>query len=412
MRSTRFLFYFFFLYLVSCTLTEPKMATLKQDVSIMVIVPDSTYLQPNTACIVAHEINMNSTYRFEPSGVMNDSTWLFDLSLETGFYDFTYEQQVTIDGHALSLRAYQKNCVIQAATTLPAMTASVTMEHNDFVIAEIFFAGTITTEGKQYTGDKYFVLMNNSDSLLYADGLVLMESKFLTVRRDIVTPDRMDSAMAVDALYRVPGDGQQYPVEPGGVILIADNAMDHRSLNSNSFDLSGADMEWYDVSSRASVTDVDNADVPNMDKIYCYTQTIWVPHNQGHKAFAIGRMPQSMSDEQYLRDYYYPYDYQLITQAGSFDMSSTAYLFPNEWIVDAVNTSPATTFQWLVTSSRLDAGYTYVAETGSDKTRYGKSVRRKSFRDENGRLKVQDTNNSSEDFLTAQIADPYFFVSQ
>lgn len=377
--------------------------------TVDVVLPDTAYLSPDGAVLSFYDINRNSEQLFVAAETVDDSTLRFCFEVEKGFYNLTFKQNLLYKGNELLLRAYLNNRVVATDEVLPPLMATVSMKQNDFVLAEIFFSGTVTPEGKQYTGDKYFVLYNNTDSVLYADGLVLMESKFLTARRDLVTPDMMDSAMTVDAIYRIPGDGTRFPVEPSRTLLIADNAMDHRTMNSNSFDLSHADVEWYDQSTSATVTDVDNPEVPNMDKLYCYTQTIWIPHNQGHKAFAIGRLPKDMSDEQYLKQYFYAYDYQTVTQAGTFSMSGEAYLFPNEWIVDAVNLAPATTFQWLVTSERLDAGYTYVAQTGSDKTRYGLSVRRKQFIDGNGVSKLQDTNNSTDDFLTAQTADPYFF---
>ena len=150
---------------------------------------------------------------------------------------------------------------------------------------------------------------------------------------------------------------------------------------------------------------IDNPDVPNMDKIYCYTLTIWVPNNQGNTTFAIGRFPEGLTDEQYLQDYRYDYDYINVTQAGTFEMSGSAYRFPNAWIIDAVNLCPHSDYQWLSVHESIDAGFAYVGETGSDKTRFGKCVRRK--RGEDGKL--IDTNNSSEDFEMAQTANPHFF---
>ena len=185
--------------------------------------------------------------------------------------------------------------------------------------------------------------------------------------------------------------------------------MDHTKANSNSYDLSHADWEWYDQSTNPNVTDVDNPDVPNLEKIYCYTLTIWGPNNQGNTSFAIGRMPDTLTVEQYLTQYRLDYDYINVTIAGTFNMSATTYLFPNEWVIDAVNLCPSDTYEWLVTDLSLDAGYTYVAATGSDKTRFGKSVRRKTSATINHLKVLQDSNNSTDDFQTAQQADPYYF---
>lgn len=389
------------LLLASCKNNEPQ--TNKCVMHVLVNLPDSCKLSYET--VTVEDRNMGTQYRFTGGINMGDTCMSYYMSLPAGFYDLTFNATVKVsDDYSYALRAYNQNVTLKDTTWL-TMDAFVLPKSNDFVLAEIFFAGTQTPQGKNYIGDKYFVLVNNSDSILFADGIVLVESKFKNTKKFTVTPDIMATAMAVDAIYRVPGDGTRFPVKPGGAFLIADNAMDHRTVNENSFDMSDANVEWYDVSTNATVTDIDNPDVSNMDKIYCYTLTIWVPNNQGNTSFAIGRMPKDLTDEQYLQDYRYDYDYINVTQAGTFEMSGSAYRFPNAWIIDAVNMCPHSDYQWLSVHESLDAGFAFVGETGSDKTRFGKCVRRKLGDDG----KLIDTNNSSEDFLMAQPANPHFW---
>ncbi len=348
--------------------------------------------------LTAHDINMNKDY--------TDS--LLTLVVPLGYYDLS----VTALGDGRPIRAYRRGVKIESDMTIEMSAEYIPGGQEGFVLAEIFFAGTETPEGKRYVGDKYFVLYNNAADSLSADGLILIESDLNSVQKyDLGANDFRDRYCAVDAMYRIPGDGNTHRVAPGEVLLIADNAMDHREANANSFDLSGADFEWYDVSSSAGTTDVDNPAVENLDKLYCYTYTIWVPHNQGHKSFGLARFPEGMTKEQYFAtdSFYISYTYQIVTAAGTYTQSKRSYVLPNEWIVDAVNLAPSETFQWLTFSDRLDAGYTYVAPTGSDKTRFGKAVRRKVQGFVNGRRVLQDTNNSTEDFETAVPADPFFF---
>jgi len=383
---------------------EPKEPVRNEcTVHVVVNLPDSCRLAE--ASIVFEDRNMGTVTRFAEASSVSDTCLIFEVTMPVGFYACTFEAQVAVsDEYHYPLRAYEQNISLTAEQTI-TLQAFAVHKTDDFVLAEIFFAGTQTPEGKNYVGDKYFVLVNNSDEVRYADGIVLVESKFKNTKKFTVRPDIMSSAMAVDAIYRVPGDGSRFPVVPGGAFLIADNALDHRTVNSQSFEMSDADVEWYDVSTNATVTDIDNPDVPNMDKIYCYTLTIWVPNNQGNTTFAIGRMPADLTDEQYLQDYRYDYDYTNVTQAGTFEMSGSAYRFPNAWIIDAVNLCPHSDYQWLSVHESLDAGFAYVGETGSDKTRFGKCVRRKFGEDG----KLTDTNNSSEDFEMAQTANPHFF---
>ena len=326
------------------------------------------------------------------------------ITLPVGYYDIA----ITGLANGKPIRANKRGVTVVKNSTIELEATFVNKEKEEFVLAEIFFAGTETPEGKRYNGDKYFVIVNNSDDTLSADGLILIEAELNSVQKYIFDGDDIrEKYFAVDAMYRVPGDGSNYCVAPGKALLIVDNAMNHLEANANSFDLSSADMEWYDVSSSTGTVDVDNPNVPNMDKLYCYTYTIWVPHNQGHKSYGLARFPDSLTAEQYFQDSQYRLHitYETVTAAGTFPGAKDVYVLPNDWIVDAVNLSPYETFQWLTVSDKLDAGYAYIAPTGSDKTRFGKCVRRK--RGEDGKL--VDTNNSSEDFLMAQEANPFYF---
>jgi len=345
----------------------------------------------------AHDINMNKDY----------SNNALMITVPVGYYDLS----VHALGDGQAIRAYKRGIKVEHDCTIE-MEASFVSGDAGFVLAEIFFAGTETPEGKRYIGDKYFVLFNNAADTLSADGLILIEADLNSVQKyDLGDHDFRDKYFAVDAMYRIPGDGNTYRVAPGKMILIADNAMNHTAANANSFDLSTADFEWYDVSSSAGATDVDNPDVTNLDKLYCYTQTIWVPHNQGHKSFGLARFPEGVTEEAYFAtdSLYVKYDYEVVTSAGTFSQSRKSYMIPNEWIVDMVNMAPSETFQWLTSSDKLDAGYAYVAPTGSDVTRFGKAVRRKTKVTLNGVRTLQDTNNSSDDFEMGVPANPFYF---
>lgn len=278
--------------------------------------------------------------------------------------------------------------------------------HNGFVLAEIFCAGTATPQGSYYYADKYFVIYNNTDHILYADSLVLLESDFLTVMKQEYHPDIMDEYFAVSAMYMIPGSGHDHPVEPGGKLLLVDNAIDHTYANPNSWNMTVADFEWYDNSTNPQYTDIDNPDVANLERIYSSTLTLWSPHTQGFKSYAIASMKTDR--ETFLNDYYYDYEYHLVGQTGEADMTGTCYKIPNEWIVDAVNMSAHTGFQWIVTASSLDRGYTYNSEFPFDETRAGKSVRRKVVSYDGERAILKDTNNSTDDFEPRVTADPFF----
>ena len=362
--------------------------------------------------VIFNDLNMGRQYMVPSDSIIwQDSLLLIQTTQPIGFYDVDASLTMLADSTELLFRSYIKSLSLTEARSLEAPLASA-MAREDFVLAEIFTPGTQTPEKKTYTGDRYFVIYNNSGMTLYADGLVLLESKLKNTLKYTLEPDFRSESFAADAIYRIPGDGTQYPVPSGGSLLIVDNAIDHRAANKNSFDLSDADFEWYDQSTSATVTDLDNPNVPNLDKIFCYSLTIWIPNNQGNTSFALARFPDSLSTEDYLAQYKFRYNYTNVTSAGTFKMSADTYLVPNEWIIDAVNLCPRSAYQWTAVATELDGGYTYVGELGSDKTRFGKSVRRKILYTKGTRHILQDTNNSTYDFRPAQTADPHYFANQ
>lgn len=349
----------------------------------------------------------NESYTFKniSDGNLTTVTSTDHLMLLPGIYDVSYSAEVVLtSGANATLRALRQSVEITSMSTIH-LNAYCIVETDDLIISEIFYTGTLQPSGVQYNGDSYFKLYNNTDHVVYADGLTLFETKFLTTEKRAYTPDVMDEAVTVQALYTIPGSGSEYPVQPGEELLLCDVGIDHRSINPNSFSLAHADFEWYDESTRPSTTDIDSPLVPNLDKWYCYTLSVWLPHNCGYKAFGVARIP--LTKEEYLLNYRYDYDYEIVSAAGTFPMSGTAYMMPNDWVADIVTCSVASNYSWQLCIPALDSGWTYCGSVNADKTRYFHAVRRKVLDiTDSGRVILKDTNNSSEDF------NPYVVPSE
>jgi len=262
------------------------------------------------------------------------------------------------------------------------VSLSIKAKGNDFIIEEIFFTGTATPEGKQYFGDQYIKLYNPTNRVLYADGLVLADSEFLTVTKRDYTPNIMAEAFTAGSMVQIPGNGTQYPVQPGASIVIAEQGINHKENNPNSIDLSKADFENFYP---PRVKDVDGVGVTNNINLH----GIFIFNNRGNRSYVIARFPEGTATA----TLQYDYEYKVATKL----MQRQALKIPNNWIVDAVNLSTKTGFEWIVTSSSLDSGWAYVANDEKDASRYGKSVRRKVLSQNNGKPIFKDTNNSTED---------------
>ena len=346
--------------------------------------PDNvTDIQYGTITLTLTELNRNEKVeRVFTNLSQNELT----LPLLMGSYEVHIAATVTytINGETVAgeMSAFVNKVDLLNNSSFP-ISLSIKAKGNDFIIEEIFFAGTATPEGKQYFGDQYIKLYNPTDRVLYADGLVLADSEFLTVTKRDYTPNVMAEAFTAGSMVQIPGTGTQYPVQPGKSIVIAEQGINHKENNPNSIDLSKADCENFYP---PRVKDVDGVGVTNNINLH----GIFIINNRGNRGYVIARFPEGTATATLQYNYEYQTEIKL--------MKRQALKIPNNWIVDAVNLSTKTGFEWIVTSSSLDSGWAYVANDEKDTSRYGKSVRRKVLSEKNGKTVFKDTNNSTEDF--------------
>lgn len=315
------------------------------------------------------------------------------ITLSEGSYEIAVDGKIryAADGSTAeaSVSGYNKSVVVTGQTATVSLNLFLKTTQSDFIIEEVFFTGTKTPEGKQYWGDKYFKIYNNTDKVLYADGLMIAQSEFMTTDKQAYTPNIMAQSFAASNIAIVPGKGTTYPIAPGEFFIIAEDAINHKEYNSASIDMRTAAFEFY----TEDADDVDNPAVPNMENLF----SSMVIHNRGFKSFVIARLP--ITKDAFLANNTYDYEYNLVIGGESYPMGESVYSIPNTWIIDAVNLSVQSEFQWIVTAPTLDMGWTYCGKVDADQSRYGKSVRRKVLSSaSNGKKILKDTNNSTLDF--------------
>lgn len=348
------------------------------------------------------EVTSGQTTHAKEFTAAGEGSYTLTTPLKAGTYNLAVNGVVSYTLNGATQESYIESSregitVTEGQTNEVRIESSIsTLSSDDFVIEEIFFTGTLTPEGNQYYGDQYIKITNNTDRTLYADGLILMDSEFLTVSKYDYTPNIMNEYFTISNTLIIPGSGKEYPVAPGESIVIADTAVDHREYNSRSMDLSKADFEYYNP---RDDEDIDNPDVPNMISSSLGEDMMWTFHNRGFKSYAIGRFGEGVTAESFARDNFYTAEYEMVVpDYGTFPMSTDAWKFPNAWITDAVNLSIEELFAWIVTSPTLDSGWSYCGKVDRDQTRYGKSVIRKRVNMADGRTLLKDTNNSTVDF--------------
>ena len=335
---------------------------------------------------VAIEIQEVNTGAITKYNFVNESAHTFELPY--GSYKLVANGVVVM----ISLDELQvggtANVDINTATSNVLVNLQIKQFSKDFLIEEVFFTGVKTPDNKNYNNSRYFKLVNNTDKVLYADNLIISGSEFFTTVKRLVTPYNVEEYFPIANMMVIPGSGSQYPVQPGGFIVVADNAIDHRA--SNGFDLHNADFEFPNTN--PSLGQVDNPSVPNAKIVFTKMNFNMIfLYTTSQEAYAIARFPAGENPDTFIQNYKYTYSY---TNSAGNTTTVNTYKIPNNWIVDAVNASRDADFLHIITGASLDAGYTSASPGYS-----GKTVRRKVLgQTANGKNIYKDTNNSAADF--------------
>ncbi len=319
-------------------------------------------------------------------------------SLTEGKYNLTAKGNISFvkDGvtGTTDFEVSSNDVTLNETSTTAKLVVSSFKAEGGFVFSEICTTGTLKPNNKNYNYDAYFVITNNSDVVLYADSIALIESQYQSASsgNQPWSPDVRPYAIPAGAVFMIPGSGKDHPVKPGESIVIDNNAIDHRPVNENPYDPTGPDFaEYLDNGGNSMDTDYDT---PNLEYIWCYTNTIWLPSVQQNRSYAIARMKENK--ETFLANHSETPTYTATT--GKV-MESKQVQIPNEWVLDAVNLGTEDDFGWFVISETLDAGWVAGRANSKDTTQRGTSIKRK--QDSTG--KYIDTNNSTNDMEARQV---------
>lgn len=250
------------------------------------------------------------------------------------------------------------------------------------------------TAGSGYYGSQYIEIYNNSTDILFLDGKVFGRAYFFGIRNYSYNPCSASRAVREDAsgiltrqALQFPGSGTEYPLEPGGVRLIAMEAIDHRSVHPWLFDLSGADFEIKPSGG------VDNPSVPNMIHV---GEEAWL--SQFSALLAGG-------DTYFLSD---PVDLSALPVALRDHLGQGYVRVPAELILDAISffalwpdfdleTPPCAP----MINDRFDRYELAILEITPGTGKINQSYQRRFLRAEGGQAILEDTNTTAADFMLA-----------
>lgn len=332
------------------------------------------------------------------------------FKVEDGLYNISvtgimeYDTQTT-EGKSvtktLEVRALQENAEIIGGNFNATLEFLMYSPSDSFVISEIFFSRTTTPEGKPYLNDAFIEIYNNSNKILYADGLCVAETFLQTVDAlNEMEPDFRSTKVSVKDVYRIPGSGKDYPIKPGETILLCDMAINHKTHNTNSFDLSKANFEWFDGT---DVDDIDVPEVPNLEKMISTNGGTWNLNVNGNNSYILFRLPDKTTPEAFLKNNALTFKHKFIFGSYNQTFSENTWAVVNQNVIDAVQVSVPGEFKWSVMSPDLDLSWTYATKTSGYN---GLSVRRKVSYKEGERIVLQDTNDSAFDFIPTAIPSP------
>ncbi len=300
-----------------------------------------------------------------------------------------------------------------------------------WVIKQIYYAGSNVKDGASFR-DQFIEIYNNSDQLMYADSLYFAQVagvnsalSGLDMSKGWYIPatgqydwslsagnngaDANTAYIYSGCIFRIPGTGKTYPVAPGKSMIIASTAINHKVpfiditgkevpvRNPDlTVDLSKSEFDVYmgDFPGKSPLSSDLKTSVPHMVVIANVNRDL-ILDNLGRDGYMLFKTTASIKDE-----------WQQFKMPGASPTEDKTYFrMPKAAMViyDGVEIQPTTMASR--TPKRLpvdlDAGFSYVPN-GSYSSQ---AILRKTQKTVNGRVVLQDTNNSILDFVVIK-ADP------
>lgn len=316
-----------------------------------------------------------------------------------------------------TLTGTKSNVVVQMQeNTHVVLTLDAINPDAGLVIKEVYFVGAADNFSTLFK-DQFVEIFNNSSETIYADGLYLAVALPQTPTNNAVNMTEhvdLDEYVYAEMVDQIPGNGTDWPIEPGGSLVIALNAINFKEDNpfaEFAVDNSHADLERYTVQwmedrgrNGNPWFDFDNPDVPNMTNIFYSQQgnvnhTLYLMNVPGPSKFIFWKEDGFTEADVFL------YEFQ---NAAGADRAHELLRVPTELIVDGIDVMEnAEDGAWKSLPESIDASFTYLKADGN--AYYSSmSLRRKIDTEASarfGRVVLQNTKNSFNDFEAIDYPD-------
>lgn len=315
------------------------------------------------------------------------TSWDIDGETYTTIADGDVENRgVVIGGNLLSQAITNAVSDISLSTVLSVKQS--------ILISKVFYAGRKDDNNKNYIGDQYIELFNNSDEEITLDGLYIgiLESESTAAYPASSNSDYLYTKQ----VFRVPGEGSLYKLAAGATALIVNSAIDHRTAASTSFDLSNASFEAKNTK--------NNNNPATQGLTLVYTAYAGIPSINflagGDFGVILFNTDEDVSE------------WENVYAPGK----TTGNIFkkvPANTVIDGVEALKNKTTGVDINAKRLynfiDAGCQFINATSGYT---GEALIRKTAKEENGRVYLVDTNNTTNDFSISTDIKPGSFLSK
>lgn len=363
------------------------------------------YVDIPLANIMVQIHNVNDNFRDSlPTDFFGSVTF---NNLPPGIYN------VTASKHLNASQAYNAtgfnqevtlNAISNNVSPLPGQqaTVSLTMDGRpagSLLIKQFYYGGSrVPTAPLILFKDQFVEIYNNSDNVIYADGLYLATVwtrpvEGTATQKPPTLP--VNEFVYTQQLLKVPGNGTQYPIQPYTSFVIAANGIDFTEggryatgtvnnsrakfeINENPLVLSRG------IAINPILNSPDNPDIPDMLIEYFWMTSFFYFYPDGC-SIALLRMDATPT----------------VTIVDPDYQAYPALKLPVSAIIDGVDflgNAQAGAFKKLPIT--VDAGFNFIPG-GSRGT--AKSMMRKVVRTVNGKDVLMDTNNSANDFEVIDV---------
>jgi hypothetical protein len=348
-------------------------------------------------------VQVQNTISGQVFNLVTNSLGLASVPLEEGIYKVSATQE-TSDFY---LNGITENLTIQTTGENNWEVHLVaTSKKGGLVFKEIYYTGSKTAAGSNYYSDQFHEIYNNSDEVVYLDGLCIGLTTPLGSTATVwVNPDGsiMDRIPVTFHALMFPGTGQTYPLQPRTSVVLAMDAINHQT------DPLGNPLSPVNMASAQFETFIEapgkDTDAPQAANLIVMYTTAASMYDWLHSVFGQGvilfRLPTGLDWQTFVAN---PDNF--MTQPGS--TSSTLYFMVHkDWVVDGVECNrPEEDKRFKRLPTSVDAGMTWSLATYNSK-----SVRRKAEKILDGKVIYKDSNNSTNDFIIDQTPTPFVHPS-